>query len=177
MAIFKNKTLLAPGNSDIIGYLRSVVSDMLSKILSTSSTDSEIPTAKAVVDLSTPTTKYNNDAFTYASSTAGLSGIGEYDSNVPRRVVKFGKMVLLTFQCKATSVANSANWTYIGTVANGYRPVRETPIVAQVYNNGTNEAAGGSILTNGQVKIWTNSKVAGNNWQMRVSAVYESTWD
>lgn len=146
--------------------------------LNSSSTNSQVPTAKAVLLLVAPQTDRGDLAVKYATSaTAGLSNIGEYDSSIERRCVKFGKMVQLTFQLKGSvSSAASANWTIIGTVQSPYRPARETPITVQVYNGTSNEAAGGTVRTDGTIRIWCNSKPVTNNYQMRCNAVYEGTW-
>ena len=107
---------------------------------------------------------------TYANSV--YTSVTEYDSNVPRRAIKFGGICQLTFQSKGTIAAGSANWLTIGNVKSDYRPKQNTPIVVQVYNNGTNESAGGTIKSNGDVIVWVNPKVGGSNYQIRCNAIY-----
>ena len=170
--------------NDVLGFKRLTFAALwtwligrFSESITNDSTHLEAPTSRAVLLLVAPQTDRGDLAVKYQTgTTAGLSSIDEYDSNVERRCVKFGKMVQLSFQLKGTAVASAANWTYVGTVQTPYRPVRETPVVVQVYNNGTNEAAGGVITTSGSIKIWTNSKVAGNNYQMRCNVLYEGVW-
>lgn len=136
-----------------------------------------IPNVQAVFDMINPINASGDTAVVYNTArTAGLLISGEYDSTVPRTVTKVGKMVNLTFQLKGDATANGANWTYIGTVQAPFRPIRQTPITVQVYNGTNNEAAGGTIYANGSIRVWTNAKVATNNYQIRCNVTYEGDW-
>lgn len=105
----------------------------------------------------------------------GLSGGTNYDSNVLPRLVKMGKLAFFSGMFKWTASSVSANWTTIYTLSAGNRPVRNTPVVVQVYNGATglNESAGGTIGTDGVISIWTNNKEATNNYQVRISCCFE----
>ena len=151
-----------------------------SKAISSSSADTEIPTAKSVYTYITNMFKGSsgtgNGAFAYNSSaTAGLTIEGDYSTDYVRQVHRIGNMVTLNFCLKGTAVAASSNWTYLGVVASGFRPKRACSITAQVYNGGSglNEAAGGYIRTDGNLVIWCNPKQASNNYQVRVNVTYE----
>lgn len=138
----------------------------------------EVPTSQAIIDYITTVIKgtraTGNSAFTYnTSASQGYTINGDYDTNCPRQISKVGRRVNLSFCCKGSAVANSANWTSLGTVPKGYRPAKKTSIVAQVYSGTQNEAAGGYIDTSGWIVIWTNAKVATNNYQVRVNACWD----
>lgn len=138
----------------------------------------EVPTSQAIIDYVATAVKgtraTGSSAFTYNSNqTVGLTISGDYDSATPRQISKVGRRVNLSFCLKGTAVAAGANWTYIGTVPEGYRPVKRTSITAQIYNGNGNEPAGGYVDPNGWVVIWTNTKSATNNYQVRVN----SCWD
>ena len=122
-----------------------------------------------------PVKRYtDNNAFVYrTTASAGYTITGDYSSNTPRTLWVQGKMAHLSFTSKGTSVANGAAWTYLGQIPQGLRPKYQFSIVGMVYNTNTNEAAGGYVTTDGQVVLWTNPKVAGNNYQVRVSCSYE----
>ena len=115
-----------------------------------------------------------NGAFSYNSSTsAGYTISGDYDSSVPRRAWKMGGIANLSFQAKGSATANTANWTTIGTVANAFKPKYITPVVAQIFDQTSgNAAAGGYLHTDGRLVIWTNAKGASNNYQVRVNITY-----
>ena len=113
------------------------------------------------------------NAFGYESSTTqGFTISGDYETATPRRAWTMGGLAGLSFHCKGSAVATGAAWTQIGTIPSSYRPKYKTPVVAMIYNNGTNEAAGGHITTSGNLILWTNTKIAGNNYQVRVNVVY-----
>ena len=136
-----------------------------------------IPNVQAVFDIINPVSVSGDSAFSFNKNrSAGLLITDEYDTNVPRRATKVGKMVTLTFQVKGDAQANAANWTYLGYVGVGYRPIRQTPITVQIYNGTNNEVGGGTIYANGQIRIWTNAKTATNNYQIRCNCTYESDW-
>ena len=139
--------------------------------------DTLIPNVKAVYDIINPVSVSGDSAFTFNTNrSAGLLITAEYDTNVPRRATKVGKMVTLTFQVKGDAQVAGANWTYLGYVGVGYRPIRQTPITVQIYNGTNNEVGGGTIYANGQIRIWTNAKTATNNYQIRCNCTYESDW-
>lgn len=115
------------------------------------------------------------NAFAYNSSrSAGLKITQDYETTVKRRTWKQGNICNLSFHCKGdVDGSYNANWTTLGQVPSGFRPKYKTPIVAMVYDgvNG-NDAAGGYIGTDGYIVIWTNNKLATNNYQVRVNATY-----
>ena len=149
------------------------ITGKLSTSISSSSTDTQIPSAKAVyTDAIKPTNKTGDSALVISNNT-GLTNGNDYASNVIRRLIVVGKMAFFTCHLKYTASAVGANWTDIGTVPAGLRPANRTSVVAMVYNNGANESAGGNINTTGIISLWTNAKTAGSNYQVRVSACWE----
>lgn len=142
--------------------------------MSSSPTDTNMLTEKAVDTYSKELIKVSNvnNPGSIQNGT-GLSGGTNYDSSVTPRLVKMGKFAFFSAQLKWTSSSSSANWTSIYALSSGNRPVRTTPVVVQVYNNGSNEAAGGTIGTNGTITLWTNTKLAGNNYQVRIACCFE----
>lgn len=145
----------------------------LSTSISSSSTDTQIPSAKAVyTNAIKPTNKTGDDALVISNNN-GLTNGADYASNVIRRIIVVGKIAFFTCHLKYTSSAVSANWTEIGVVPAGLRPANRMSVVGMVYNNGSNESVGGNITTAGTISLWTNSKVAGNNYQVRLFASWE----
>ena len=115
-----------------------------------------------------------NDAFIYNSSQSqGLTITGDYNSNTPRTLLVKDKLCHLNFTLKGNAVNNSANWTSLGQVPEGYRPAHQCTVVGMAYNGTSNEACGGYITTAGMVVVWTNAKVASNNYQIRISVTYD----
>lgn len=114
------------------------------------------------------------NAFVYNSNrSAGFKITQDYETNVKRRAWKTGNICNISFHCKGdVDGSYSANWTYLGQVPSGFRPKYKTPIVAMVYDGTSNQSAGGYIGTDGWTVIWTNSKIATNNYQVRINATY-----
>lgn len=146
-----------------------------SDTISSDSTTSQLPSAKAVADHVKGTRATGNNAFTYnANQSQGLTISGDYDSSMPRQISKVGRRVNLSFSCKGTATEVGAGWTSLGTVPTGYRPTKNTSITAQIYNGTLNEAAGGYIATTGWIAIWTNAKPATSNYQVRVNDCWDA---
>lgn len=135
----------------------------------------EVPTSQAIIDFVKGTRLTGSDAFTYnPNQSQGLTISGDYDTNTPRQISKVGRRVNLSFCLKGTAAANSANWTSLGTVPSGYRPVKKTAIIAQIYNGNANEPAGGYVDTSGWIVVWTNAKTATNNYQVRINDCWDA---
>lgn len=115
------------------------------------------------------------NAFVYNSNrSAGFKITQDYETNVKRRAWKTGNICNISFHCKGdVDGSYSANWTYLGQIPSGFRPKYKTPIVAMVYDgvNG-NDSAGGYIGTDGWIVIWTDNKLATNNYQVRINVTY-----
>ena len=149
------------------------ITGKLSTAISSSSTDTQIPSAKAVyTNAIKPTNKTGNDALVISNNN-GLTNGADYAANVIRRIIVVGKIAYFTCHLKYTSSAVGANWTEIGVVPDGLRPANRMSVVGMVYNNGLNESVGGNINTTGAISLWTNSKTAGNNYQVRIFACWE----
>ena len=154
-----------------LGASKALISDENGKVSVSEVTSDELAHLIGVVNDLKITSASGSNAMTYTNST--YTSVTEYDSNVPRRAIKLGGMCQLSFQSKGTIAAGSANWLTIGNVKADYRPKQETPIIVQIFNNGTNEVAGGTIKTNGDIKLWVNAKVAGSNYQIRCNTIYQ----
>lgn len=152
---------------------KCVITNSSGKLATVGTTSTEIAYLSGVKHNLKIDTAMEVSAFAYSSSaSAGYTINGDYETATPRRAWRMGGLAGVSFHCKGSTTANGANWTTIGQIPTGYRPKFKTPVVAMVYNNGTNEAAGGHITTSGNLILWTDPKVAGNNYQVRVNAIY-----
>lgn len=126
------------------------------------------------VDIVKPVHYIGDSVMTISNiSSQGLSGGADYASNVARRITKVGRMVYFTCHIKWTSIEVGSAWTTVGTLTNAFKPSFNRPtIVGMVYNNGINEACGGNIDTSGVIQVWTNTKTAGSNYQIRLSGFW-----
>ena len=116
----------------------------------------------------------NQDAFIYNPSTsANLTINGDWSTLNKRKLYIQGDMCTLMFHCTGNTTEGGNNWTNIGTIPEGKRPMEITTVIGMIFNNGINESAGGDINNNtGIIRLWTNTKKAGNNYQVRIVANY-----